>query len=228
MEPIADNTLYDTPMDQAGQQLELSNGQGMALFTGRTGLDAFYKRRRALLRFDLSGIPPGAQILCGRLTLHQTKAAPGSPPAVTGLHRVLQAWGEGNSNGIGPEGQGDFAQAGDATWHHRIYATDLWDTAGGHFVESASAETTVGRMLEPFAWSGPGLLTDIEFWLQNPGDNFGWILVGGEAAGFSAHRFASRENPDGGLRPALSLVYRDEHTVFSSGFERLAACEPSD
>ena len=226
IEPSQDNTLYESPIDQGELQFELSNGSGDFLFSGRTGVDAGFRRRRALLRFDLeSALPPGATLLAVELTLYQSRAAPGAPPAGMGLHRVLQEWGEGASEAIGPEGQGNFAEEGDATWHHRLYPDDLWDTAGGHFEAVPSAVTTVGQDEDYFVWlCSSSLLGDVQFWQQNPAANFGWILVGGEESGTSAHRFNSRENGDSELRPRLTLYYAPETTVFESGFEEPFSC----
>ena len=78
LEPVQDNTLYETPIDSGATQYELSNGAGDFLFAGRGGMDAGFKLRRAVLKFDLSGLPAGAEILAARLTLHQSRAAPGS------------------------------------------------------------------------------------------------------------------------------------------------------
>jgi hypothetical protein len=224
--PVQDNTLYETGLDTDEQKVEVSNGAGSQLFIGRTGLDAAYKRRRALLRFDIAGsLPDDATIVWAELSLRQTKAAPGSPPAVAGLHRVLAAWGEGASNAIGPEGQGAPAEAGDATWHHRLFPDALWASPGGEFEVTASATTTVGQALETFTWScTPGLLADLDSWRNNPVSNHGWILVGGEAAGFSAHRFASRENATVEHRPMLTVVYRELGDLFRDGFETGGDC----
>lgn len=226
IEPVIDNTLYETAIDQGEQKFELSNGAGNFLFSGRTGIDAGFRRRRALLKFDLqSALPADAIILAAELTLYQSKAAPGSPPAVMGMHRVLQEWGEAGSKGIGAEGQGNFAETGDATWHHRFYADELWDTAGGYFEATASALTTVGQQLDDYTWQcAASLLDDVQFWQQNPAANYGWIIVGGEDAGYSAHRFNSRENAVSEQRPRLAVLYDRESTVFANGFETPPVC----
>ncbi len=188
--PSQDNTLYETPMDQEGQQFELSNGAGNFLFSGRTGLDAGFRLRRALLQFDLqSALPPNALIIAVELTLYQSRSAPGAPPAGMGLHQVLQEWGEAGSKGIGPEGQGDFAEEGDATWHHRLYPVDLWESAGGHFEAAPSAVTTVGEGETHVTWlCSASLLSDVQFWQQNPASNFGWCwsVVKNPAAALAA------------------------------------------
>jgi len=225
LEPSQDNSLYETPIDDEETTFERSNGAGIFLFAGRTGLDGGFRRRRALLKFDLeTGLPPGAQIVGVELTLYQSNAAPGAPPAAMGLHRVLEAWGEEGSDAIGPEGQGDFPEPGDATWHHRLHPDTLWTTAGGDFTELPSAVTTIGQELEDFTWScSADLLDDVQYWQENPSENFGWIIVGSEDAGF-AHRLNSRQNADAATRPRLAVYYLPAETVFEDGFEEPFSC----
>lgn len=213
-----DNSIYEPLSEMADP---LSNGAGSFLFAGRTGLDAGYKLRRALLKFDVaSALPEGAVVTHAEITLYQSKAAPGSPLANMGLHRVLEAWGEGASNALGAEGQGAPAEPGDATWSHRIHPGQAWSTPGGAFVAEASTSTDVGQILQHYHWGcSQALLDDINNWLQFPESNHGWILTGGEAAGQSAHRFNSRENSNADSRPLLSISYVTTDVLFANGFE---------
>jgi len=229
LEPAQDNTLYETPIDQEEQKFEMSNGAGSSVFAGRTGLDASYRRRRALLQFDLaSSLPADAEIIFAELSLYQSKAAPGSPPVAMNLHRVLESWGEGESNAFGPEGQGNPAEPDDATWHHSHYADVLWEMAGGSYQESPSVSTTVGQSLGSYLWScNESLLEDLRFWHRTPEQNFGWILVGGEAGGFSAHRFSSREHNTPEQRPVLTIIYKQPHDIFEDGYEKSLNCPGS-
>ncbi|MEJ8568335.1 DNRLRE domain-containing protein [Elongatibacter sediminis] len=226
LEPAQDNSLYETAPDTEDTVNERSNGAGSFLFAGRTGFDAGFKRRRALLRFDLSAIPSGSVIHSVELSLYQSKAAPGSPPADMGVHRVEQAWGEAGSDAIGPEGQGDFPALGDATWHRRFYPIVNWDTPGGTWAASASAVTTVGQTNGRYSWAcTSALLDDVRHWHDQPGANFGWIVIGGEEGGQSAHRFNSREHSETAERPQLRLVYSTAEEVFSDGFETRPSCD---
>ena len=222
LEPVLDNTLYETPMDTELQQFEFSNGEGWFLFMGLTGLDAGFRIRRTVLKFDIAGaLPAGAQILTASLMLYQSRAAPGAPPAEFGMYRALQEWGEGASDAIGAEGQGTPALAGDATWHHRIWPDVPWDTAGGHFVAEASSVTTIGTNLGDYVWpcTGP-LLDDLRLWQQDPAQNFGWVILGSEEFGQSAHRFNSRQHPTPELRPRLTVRYLPDSEILSRhGFE---------
>lgn len=225
LEPVQDNTLYETGIDSGENLLERSNGQGNFLFVGRTGFDGGFKRRRAALKFDLGSLPPGATILAVELTLYQAKAAPDSPPATMNVFPLSQLWGEGESKAIAPEGQGDFAAEGDATWHHRLFPDTAWDTPGGSFGPLASASVTVGEDAGYFTWECTSqLLADVQAWQSDPAGNFGWIVVGGEEAGQSAHKFYSRENAAVSERPRLTILYRPADGLAEDGFEEGWVC----
>ncbi len=196
-----DNTLYE---DAAGA---LSNGKGQFLFAGRTGINNDFKLRRAVLGFDLTAaIPAGATIDSVTLRLSINAASPAEPQVTLSLHRVLASWGEGTSNAGAPGGDGASATTGDATWIHRSFNTSLWAKAGGDFTmtESAGADVSgVGTV----NFSSPGLVTDVRSWVDNPGSNFGWIIIGDEENENSSKRFASRENSSVANRPVLIVEY---------------------
>ena len=227
LESSADNTLYLSEPDQGPSQNELSNGSGWFLFSGRTGLDGGFRPRRALLRFDLSTIPEGSEILYAELVLYQSNSAPGSPPSVMTLHRVLQAWGEGGSDAVGPEGQGALADAGDATWISRIYGDEKWEVPGGHYHDAISAAATVGSFEGQHTWPcSQTMLDDLNGWISQPEENFGWVLIGAESGGMNAHRFNSREHFSPDTRPQLILVYAPPGILQSDGFESEVTCQP--
>ena len=225
VEAEMDNTLYQTEMDIPPARNELSNGQGIFLFAGRTGLDAGFRNRRALVKFDLSVLPDDAEVLSAELVLYLSRAAPGAPPSEMTLHRVLQPWGEGISNAAGPEGQGALAEKGDATWFHSEYSTQLWSIPGGSFQIWPSAVTTVGSLSQDYVWPCTRqLLGEINTWLNVPEENSGWLLLGFEDGARNARRFHSREHPEVQTRPRLRLIYRTPDMVFADGFESLPGC----
>lgn len=196
----ADNTLYER---DAG---DLSNGAGPALFIGRTGANAGNRLRRALLRFDLSAIPPGSEVTAVRLLFTVDMV----PPMATGfdatLHRVTAAWGEAGSFAPGAGGGGAPALAGDATWLHRFFDTDFWIAAGGDFVLTPSATTALSAASGPFSFDSSALLVaDVQQWVNQPAGNFGWILLGEETNPQNARRIASRESPV--TPPALEIEF---------------------
>mgnify|MGYP000237316048 CR=1 FL=1 len=204
LEPNKDNTLYE---DAAGQ---LSNGSGQYLFMGRTGGDKGVDRllRRALLSFDLSAIEPGSIITNAELQISIDQVPIGAFGGSSSVHRLLGDWGEGSSDAWGAEGQGIQAQSGDATWIHSFFTSDLWITAGGDFIGSASQSASFGSTTQVLTFtSSEGLTADVETWVNQPNSNFGWIVLGDEPSVQNARRFSSRENVNQGMRPRLTVEY---------------------
>jgi hypothetical protein len=193
--PQKDNTLYQ---DAAGQ---LSNGQGVYFFDGKTGANLL---RRGLIAFDLASIPTNATILDATLSMFLSQAAGGSQ--AVSLSKALQDWGEGASNAGDPGGGGAPAQAGDATWLHTFYNTSFWTTAGGDFSPTVSATTTVSTLNTTYTWSGSGLLADVQAWVSTPASNFGWVIRGNEVTAGVAQRFNSRQNSSN--PPQLTVTYQ--------------------
>jgi glucose/arabinose dehydrogenase len=195
-----DNTLFE---NAAGT---VSNGAGQYLFTGRTE-QGFDYLRRTLIAFDVAGsIPPGSLIQSVELTLNMSKART-AVPRTTDLRRVTADWGEGTSDAIGEEGGGTLATADDATWIHTFYDTDFWSSGGGDFASTVSASVDVAG-LGPYTWgSTTEMVADVQSWLDAPAANFGWILIGNEAASGSAKRLDSRENGDPVNEPSLTVGF---------------------
>lgn len=191
----ADNTLYEPA------SANLSNGAGEYLFAGR--IIRGDNRKRALVRFDLSGIPAGSTITGVQLNLFMSRTIAIALPF--DLHRVTQSWGEGASDAFGEEGGGTDAAPNDASWLHRFFSTTLWTTPGGDFIAAPSATTLVDQF-GPYSWSGSGLVADVQAWLDASAPNHGWILLGPEGE-HSAKRFNSRENPDLTTRPTLVVTF---------------------
>ncbi|HEX6809999.1 MAG TPA: DNRLRE domain-containing protein [Planctomycetota bacterium] len=193
-----DNTLYEDP---AGA---LSNGQGTSIFVGRPSGGLL---RRAVLRFNVAGtIPSGAHILAASLSFNVFNSPAGAALDVTG-HRVMEAWGEGPSAATsGGGGQGVPAQAGDATWIHRIYPGLFWATVGGTFEPAASFTMTTPQTGLATSPSTAQFVTNVQHWLDHPTQNFGLLLkMVNETLSPSARRIDSREST--GVRPSLSVTY---------------------
>lgn len=180
-----DNTLYEV---DGGV---LSNGAGSHFFVGRTGpFDGTL--RRGVIAFDIAGdVPEGAQVLSVTLTLNMSKTIVG-PKTIT-VHRLAQDWGEAGSNAGGEEGGGDFTDPGDASWIHTFFPGLFWTSPGGDFEPIESATQSVAGE-GSYSWTGDGLVADVQAWLDEPDDNFGWILIGEEGGGTSSKRFDTREN----------------------------------
>lgn len=192
-----DNTLYQTGTGG------LSNGAGAYLFVGQAG--GF---RRGLLAFDVAAaVPAGSTIQSVTLTLHCSRAQTAVPTIPVTLNRVLADWGEGASNAGDPGGTGTAAAPGDATWIHTFYPSAFWITPGGDFDGLASATQTVGG-IGTYVWGSTApMVADVQSWLDGPGTNHGWILLGVENAGSNARRFDTKENSVAANRPVLGIEY---------------------
>lgn len=195
-----DTTLYQT------DDGSLCNGAGIYLFAGRTGQLDSLSRRRTLLYFNLGGrVPPGSTIESATLKLYMSRTP--SSSELVAVHRVDADWGEGASDAPDEEGGGAACTAGDASWLHTFFNTDLWSTPGGDFAATASALLGVVG-IGSYSWpSTPAMIDDVQSWVNNPDLNFGWILVGFEGAALTAKRFESRENAIAANRPILTVKF---------------------
>src|SRR5512137_1755664 len=149
--------------------------------------------RRGLLRFDLSSLPSGSTITSAVVQLTVTHV-PGFGPvdSTFELRRLTAAWGEGTNSGS----SGAPAVTGDATWTARTLGTANWTAAGAlsDAAATASASTPVGSTFSTYQWSGGGLVSDVQLWLGNSSQNFGWLLRSlDEGTARTVRGFASRE-----------------------------------
>jgi glucose/arabinose dehydrogenase len=201
IEPARDATLYE---EATGA---LANGTGRNLFAGRTGDNAEFADRRALLYFDVAGeLPPDAEVLSASLRMRCTKIPVGGTDTTQSIYRVTRDWNEGPTAATGAGGTGAAAQAGDVTWIHTASPSALWATPGGDFINSARATIPVGDT-GLYTWSGTNIALDVIDWLAHPETNFGWMLLGDEATDKSARRYDSREATNPANRPVLVVRY---------------------
>ncbi|QJE97206.1 PQQ-dependent sugar dehydrogenase [Luteolibacter luteus] len=174
-----------------------SSGAG-DLYAGQIANSPAY--RRALIHFNLSSIPAGADVTSAEVTLQVTKVGPSTGGDFTfGLHRLTADWGEGTSVSLG---QGAPADEGEATWEDAKFNQLSWDTPGGDFVAGDSASRVVSN-LGTYTWSAAGLAADVQSWVDQPASNFGWILRGDETTA-SAKVFGARHTA---APPRLTVKY---------------------
>jgi len=196
---VKDNTLYE---DAQGDR---SNGQGQYFFVGKTG-PLTIELRRGLVQFDIAGnVPAGATIDSVRLRLHMNKT--NSLGQNVSVRPVLADWGEGASDATGEEGTGGPAATGDATWLHRSFSSTTWASPGGEFSASNSATTNVTT---PgfYDWGTTAQMrSDVQGWLDSPATNFGWAVLGNEAATGNAQRYTAKEDTIPANRPVLVVHY---------------------
>ncbi|MEO0789311.1 MAG: DNRLRE domain-containing protein, partial [Bacteroidota bacterium] len=210
LNPSKDNTIYEGSSWEAN-----SSGMGPHVYSGSISL---MRARRALLAFDVSGIPAGATITNVELTIRVSRANGASIPF--NLFRMTSDWGEGTSAAGNIGGQGVSATSGDATWLCSFFGTSgcqtSWTNSGGDFVSSASSTVNLaGNGLYTFP-STAQLVADVQNWVDGNTDNFGWIMRSAETASRNARRINSRENATD--PPSLSITFTTALPVELSEF----------
>jgi hypothetical protein len=215
--PVLDNTLYESATGA------LSNAKGPEFYVGRANNGL---RRRGLVAFDLSAIPPGSTVQSVSLSMFCTGQGLNDAGnfRVIGLHRVGQPWGEGTSNAFVPGGSGAPSTPGDATWIHTYYSGSTWLNAGGDYFPFPSATASVGGV-GGYTWvSNPTLIADVQGWVDNPATNAGWLVLGDESTNGTGRGFASRE---GSSSPSLSIFFTPPTvTTYCTGKTNSLACVP--
>jgi hypothetical protein len=214
--PCKDETLIQT----TDPDNQLSNGMG-DIYVGRTNQDghnplnpplATISIRRGLMEFNIAAgkditdnhtIPAGAIITSVSLSVEDVRSLNGDQQI--SLHDMFRDWGEGSSFFDG--GSGAVAVDGDATWLYAFYHGDNsllnqpWSTPGGAIGTDYSSAvsgvatdqaTGAGHLV---TWSSAQMVADVQNWLNNPGSDFGWMMLGNESDGQTAKRFVSREGP---------------------------------
>ncbi|MCE2880749.1 MAG: multicopper oxidase domain-containing protein [Planctomycetaceae bacterium] len=195
LQAAADAMLFESPTGT------IANGAGIHHYLGNASNGS---RRRFAIRFDSSAIPSGSTVVTAELAIRCNQTS-GSATSVA-AHRALASWAEGPTDPSGNESSGATAVASDLTWLHRVYPSDFWATAGGEFTSSASATRSVSAV-GVATWSGSGLASDVQGWVDTPGSNFGWIMRGDEATGANTKRFDSRSTGTIADRPTLRITY---------------------
>lgn len=193
-----DNTLYNSA---SGEQ---ANGAGSSIVVG--GSSSTASAHRGLLSFDISTahIPVGSTILDAVLTLNLSHSVGGASDV--GVYRMLTAWGESTSVASGNEFEGAAAQASDATWNFSKFDATSWLNPGGDFGGlSASVEVNTPGAYE---WVGAGLISDVQYWVDQASSNFGWLLRGNES-GSAIAAFVSRDSSNAALRPTLEITFEE-------------------
>ncbi len=202
--PSADTSLLETfPENNFGGQAYLNSG------TTQNNT-----KNRGLLKFDIAGqIPANAKVRSASLTFEVTRApSDGDNPNTFELRRMLRDWGEGNKSGEPPL-LGAPATTNEANWIYRFaFTTNTWSVPGGQsgvdFSSVSSGEQYFyGPNFSPYTIeSNPQLTADIQRWLQQPTNNFGWMFLSqSEELNFTARRFSSRE--DVHRAPILMVEY---------------------
>ena len=171
--PGQDNTVAQELPDN-------SSGACDSIFSGMIDIATLDGARRALLQFDIAGnIPENSTITSVTLNMAVTRGSNHVDSTFT-LHPVTAAWVEGVEGcGVRGGGQGEPSTGG-----------VTWNTMPGSGPASGS---TLINTTTP-AWnSTAAMVSDVQGWLDNPGTNYGWVLIGDETTKTTTRRFDSRE-----------------------------------
>jgi hypothetical protein len=204
------------------------------------GTDGQGNPKRGLIEFNIGqavggqSIPAGAVItgVTLQMTVGQVAGSGGGSGGSGGgssmaytisLFDESQAWGQptnvAGSTNFGGAGHGGTPQNGDATWNYAFFnsapaSATAWTTAGGDWTSSLAdiADASVTGTLTSFTWSSAAMVTDVQNWLNNPSDNFGWIIKNADEtdktdfrAFWSAQGAAADNNS--ALAPALTVNF---------------------
>ena len=185
------------------------------LFSGTIRTSPFH--RRALLRVDLSALPPASVVESVTLELVVERSGGFFGDFDIGLYRVLEDWAAGSATSPDTEGgAGGPVSIGDATWVSNFHEISLWENPGSDFVEEASAFAAAGVEGEIAVWSGDGLRDDVQRWVDDPTSNYGWVAISAiEGELQRVKRFYSSEAAEN--RPRLTVVLSVEEGSGEAG-----------
>ena len=182
----------------------LANGAGTTFFVGNNSDNL---RRRGVLHFDVVGnIPQGSIIFDSTLKLTQAGNVGNATAQDYTVHTVGAEWFEGDVDAGDPGVDGAPSEDGEATWIHREFDATLWTTPGGDFDPTAHATTSVTGPGD-YSWADDLLDTDVQTWLDDGDNNFGWLILGDESQADTVKGFRSDEHGPLAERPRLQVVF---------------------
>ena len=169
-------------------------GSAGSAVSGSLGTSASHEIRRALFKFDVAGsIPAGAVINSATLQVQVVKIPATPVDSTFDLRRVLQDWSE---TGV--------------TWNSRLSPGASWATPGAigsaDSTPTASSSVFVSGLGTNLFPSTGSLVADVQAWVDNPGTNFGWLLISEDEASLrTARHFGTRES--GASAPVLTIDF---------------------
>jgi hypothetical protein len=179
------------------KSVEFPLGNDTTLDAGTTGPNEGFKRNRSLLKFDLRmSVPTNAVVTSAALTVTLV-TTPTSSNLWFSLHKVLQDWSESV-----------------VTWTNRLTPAAPWNSPGGaaelDYVSSISqSNLIIGTTPSNFTFaSSQAMVADVQDWVTNPSNNFGWILFCElEDLERSVRKFGSSERGTTNQRPSLEVQF---------------------
>jgi len=195
--PVADTSLFELNPD-------MNLGGAFDIPSGTTGAG---ERSRALIKFNLSQIPSNASISSASISVTVDRAPSPGVGSIFGLYRIVKDWVEGT--GIA---NGSPANTNETTWNTRFYPDVPWTTPGAAAGTDYAAAFSATNFIDDLGLytfdSTPGLVADVQAWVNSAAINFGWMLISqDEGTTKTARRFSSREYFDSNSWPALTINY---------------------
>ncbi len=187
---VKDNSIFSESGTQA-----LGMGH---LFTGQNCQGNI---RRALVEFDLSGMPNNITITDVELSLG-TENSGNNSDGIIEIYSITKEWGEGTSMG---SGSGGPATASDATWTNAMFGIAFWDSPGGDFDPALLSSRFTTENFDTITFpSSANFVAQAQSWLGDPSLNHGIMIRGVEDQSCAAYRFGSK---DIGVVPELAITW---------------------
>jgi hypothetical protein len=174
--PIADTCMRSTEADRVF-------GDGNPLLVGNSK-EPFSVHNRALFKFDLSAIPTNAVVTNATLAVFLFRS--NSDEAQFDAHRMLVDWGEYET-----------------TWNRR-FASIPWLEGGGQAATEFVSQASATGGIEESTFISAGIIADAQFWVKNPAQNFGWIMLPTDDLPGTGKQVGSRESD---YTPLLTVEY---------------------
>jgi hypothetical protein len=176
--PASDTTIGEDSPDSP-------LGTDPVIKSGTTGPTVGNLSRRGLLKFDLSSVPTNAVVTSAALILKVVQRPVTQTNLWFDLRKVFRAWSESA-----------------ATWTNRLSPPAPWSASGAaapvdYCPSVTQSNLILGNDVGTYTFSSNlGMIADVQAWVRDPGENFGWILIC-ELQGLSqsTRHFGSREDP---------------------------------
>lgn len=198
---------YEATMDTHITEYTGNNGNNMGGNTENECCEynpANKDGKSVLVYFNLSKVAKNAVISKATLEMALTSTRNGANEKSVAAHQLLKKWREGVKVGI--DGQ---AATQDEVCGQWTGEGELWDTIGADcpdkdFVSKPNDTIEIAGDAGPYQWN---ITAMCQFWVQNPGENFGAILLEPRphAQTLGTKVFASKENVNIELHPKLTI-----------------------
>jgi hypothetical protein len=213
-------TLVLQPASPAGIDTHIRQFSPTANFGTTTnfsaGIDVSTSaKRRILIKFDISSLPPNAIVSSAILSLYCLTEVVSNDFDIA-AHRSLVDWYAGLKNASAP----DAGQDG-STWNLRnangavAWVGGAGGASGSDWAASATDTTSITNTGQFFDWD---VTADVQDWADDLVVNYGWWLIGVESGGTTTLKtFVSSEDssrPD--FYPKLTITYSTADLVGTS------------